>query len=153
MANIAISFWICSPIYLNKAFLVLNFKFSAQNGTFILQQFEGTDFKFDTHSYSSRNIQTKCVGPNNKITIIRRRYFIFINLQLLISNLSITFWNSYSNKILKSLKFRLFYKKVHSWFFDKLKFRFLDVSRANFQILIFPSISFIDMDKIETWRI
>ena len=32
---------------------------STQHETFIFKQFEGTDFKFDTHSYSSRNIQTR----------------------------------------------------------------------------------------------
>ena len=96
MANMAISFSICSPKNLNKAFLVLNCKFFTEHETFIFKQFEGTDFKFDTHLYSSHNIQTRCVGPNNKVTLFRWRYFIFINLKLLISNLSITFWNSYS---------------------------------------------------------
>ena len=47
MANIAISFSICSPKYLNKAFLVLNVKFFAQHETFTFKQVEGTDFKFD----------------------------------------------------------------------------------------------------------
>ena len=87
MANIAISFSICSLKYLNKAFLVLNFKFFMQHKIFIFKQFKGTDFKFDTHSYSSRNIQTGCVGPNEKVTLFRWRYFIFINLKLLILNL------------------------------------------------------------------
>ena len=64
MTNIAISFSICSPKYLNKAFLVLNCKFFTEHETFIFKQFEGTDFKFDTHLYSSRNIQTRCVDPN-----------------------------------------------------------------------------------------
>ena len=59
MANIAISFSIYSPKYLNKAFLVLNFELFTKHETFIFKQFEGTDFKFDTHSYSSRNIQTR----------------------------------------------------------------------------------------------
>ena len=98
MANIAISFLIsfCSPKYLNKAFLVLNVKFFYAVWTFIFKQFEGTDFKFDIHSYSSRNIQTRRVSPNDKVTLFCWRYFIFINLKLLISNPSITFWNSYS---------------------------------------------------------
>ena len=96
IANIAIYFSICSPKYLNKAFFVLNFKFFTQHETFIFKQFEGTDFKFDIHSYSSRNIQTKRVRPNDKVTLFRWKYFIFINLKLLISNPSITFWNSYS---------------------------------------------------------
>ena len=61
MANIAISFSICSPKYLNKAFLVLNFKFFTQHETFIFKLFEGTDLKFDTHSCSSRNIQTTSI--------------------------------------------------------------------------------------------
>ena len=87
MANIAMSFSVCSSKYLNKAFLVLNFKFFTQHETFICKQFEGTVFKFDTHSYSSRNIQTRCVGPNDKVTLFRWRYFIFINLKLLVSNL------------------------------------------------------------------
>ena len=96
MANIAISFSICSPKYLNKTFLVLNFKVFTQHETFIFKQFEGTDFKFNTHSYSNSNIQTRCVVSNGKLTLFCWRYFIFINLKLLISNLSITFWNSYS---------------------------------------------------------
>ena len=49
MANIATSFSIYSPKYLNKAFLVLIFKFFTKHETFIYKQFEGTDFKFDTH--------------------------------------------------------------------------------------------------------
>ena len=96
MANIVISFWIYSPKYLIKAFLVLNFKFFTQYKTFIFKWFEGTDFKFDTDSYSSHNTQTRCAAPNDKVTLFRWRYFVFINLKLLISNLSITFWNSYS---------------------------------------------------------
>ena len=91
MANIAISLSICSPKYLNKAILVLNFKFFRQHETFIFKQFEGTDFKFDTYSYSSRKIQTRCVGPNDQVTLFRWRYFIFINSKLLISNLSTAF--------------------------------------------------------------
>ena len=91
MANIATSFSIYSPKYLNKAFLVLIFKFFTKHETFIYKQFEGTDFKFDTHLYSSRKIQTSCVGHNEKVTLFRWRYFIFINLKLLIPNLSITF--------------------------------------------------------------
>ena len=54
MANIAISFSICSPKDPNKPFLVLNFKFFTQHKTFIFKQFEGTDFILDIHSYSSR---------------------------------------------------------------------------------------------------
>ena len=96
IANIAISFTICSPKYLIKAFLVLNFKFFIQHETFIFKQFEGADFKFDTHSYSSHNIQTRCVGSNDQVTLFCWRCFIFINLKLMISNLPITFWNSYS---------------------------------------------------------
>ena len=61
MANIAISFLICSAKYLNKALLFLNFKFFTQQETFIFKQFEGTNFKFRTHSYSSRSIQTRLV--------------------------------------------------------------------------------------------
>ena len=91
MANIAISFSASSQKYVNKAFLVLNVKFFTQHETFIFKQIEGTDFKFDTHSYSSRNIQTRCVSPNDKVTLFCWRYFIFINLKLLISNPSITF--------------------------------------------------------------
>ena len=34
-----------------------------------LKQFEGTDFKFDTHSYPSGNIQARCVDPNDKVTL------------------------------------------------------------------------------------
>ena len=62
-----------------------------QHETFIFKQLEGANFKFDTHSYSDPNIQTRCVGPNDKVTLFYWRYFIFINLRLLISNLSITF--------------------------------------------------------------
>ena len=91
MANIAIYFSTCSPKYLNKGFLVLSFKFFTQHETFIVKQFESTDFKFDTHSYLSCNIQTRRIGPNEKVTLFRRRYFIFIDLKLLISNLSIIF--------------------------------------------------------------
>ena len=50
--------------YLNNAFLVLSFEFFTQHEASICKQFEGTDFKFDTYSYSSRNIQTRCVCPN-----------------------------------------------------------------------------------------
>ena len=96
MANIAISFLIWSSKYLNEAFLVLDFKFFTQHETFIFKQFEGYDFKFDIHSFSSWNIQCRSVGPNDKVTLFCWRYFIFINLKLLISNPSITFWNSYS---------------------------------------------------------
>ena len=96
MANIAIFFSVCSPKYLNKAFLVLNFKFFTQHETFVFKQFEGTDFKFDVHSYSNRNIQTRYIRPNEKVTIFRWRYFFFINLKLLILNLSITLQNFYS---------------------------------------------------------
>ena len=88
IANIAISFSICS--------LSFSIKFFTQHKTFIFKQFEGTDFKFDTHSYSNRNIQSRCIGPNDKVTLFRWRHYIFINLKLLTSNLSITFWNSYS---------------------------------------------------------
>ena len=91
MANIAVSFSICSPKYLNKPLLVLNVQFFTQNETFIFKQFDRTDFKFDTHSYSSRNIQTRCAVPNDKVTLFRWRNFIFINLKLLILNLLITF--------------------------------------------------------------
>ena len=91
MANIAIYFSTCSPKYLNKPFLVLNFKFFIQHKTLIFKQFEGTDFKFGAHSYSSRNIQPSCVGPNDKVTLFRWKYIVFMNLKLLISNLSITF--------------------------------------------------------------
>ena len=96
MANIAIFFSVCSPKYLNKAFLVLNFKFFTQHETFVFKQFEGTDFKFDVHSYSNRNIQTRYIRPNEKVTIFRWRYIFFINLKLLILNLSITFRSFYS---------------------------------------------------------
>ena len=65
MANIAMSFSISFRKYLNKAFLVLNAEFFTQHETFIFKQVEGTDTKFDTHSYSSSNIQTRCVGPND----------------------------------------------------------------------------------------
>ena len=81
---------------LKGAFLVLGFKFFTQHETFIFKQFEGTYFIFNTHSYSGHNIQITCVGPNGKVTLFHWRYFIFINLKLLISNLSITFWSSYS---------------------------------------------------------
>ena len=111
MANIAISFSICSPRYLNKAFLVLNFKLLRQHETFISKKFKGTDFKFDIHSYSGRNIQFRCVGLNGKVTWFRWRYFIFINLKLMISNLSITFWNSYSVTPI----FSRFYLQVYIW--------------------------------------
>ena len=96
IANIAISMLICPPKFPNKAFLVLNFKFFTEHETFIFKQFEDTDFKFYTHSYPSCNIQTRCVGPNDKVTLFCWKYFIFINLKLLVSNLPITFWNSYS---------------------------------------------------------
>ena len=62
-----------------------------QYETFIFKQFEGSGFEFDIHSYSSRNIQTTCVGPNKKLALFDWIYFIFITLKLLISNLSITF--------------------------------------------------------------
>ena len=96
MTNIAISISMCSPKYLNKAFLVLNVKFFMQHETFIFKQFKVADFEFDTHSYSSRNNQTRCIGPNEKVTLFCWRYFIFIKLKLLMLNLSIIFWNSYS---------------------------------------------------------
>ena len=85
-----------SPKYLTKTFLVLKFKFSMQHETFILKQFEGSDFKFHSHSYLSRNIQTRCVTRNNKVTLLHWKYFIFTSLRLLITNLSITFLNSFS---------------------------------------------------------
>ena len=59
MANIAMPFSIYSSKFPNKAFLVLNFEFFMQHETFIFKQFEGTDFKYDTHSYSRCNIQTR----------------------------------------------------------------------------------------------
>ena len=89
-------FSICSAKYLNKAFLVLSLKFFMQDQKFIFKQFSGTDFKFHSHSYSSRNIQLRFAGPNDKVTSFCWRYFTFINLELMISNLSITFWNYYS---------------------------------------------------------
>ena len=91
MANIAISFLISSSKYLNKAFLVLKFKFFTQHETFIFKQFEGIDFKFDTYSYSSRDIQSFIIGLNDKVTLFYWIYFIFINLKLLISNMSTAF--------------------------------------------------------------
>ena len=75
----------------------------------IFKQFEGTNFKFDTHSYSIRNIQTRCVGPNDKVTLFCGRHFIFINLRLLLSNLSIAFWNS--DPVTPTLS--TFYHQVH----------------------------------------
>ena len=96
MANIAIFFSVCSPKYLNKAFLVLNFKFFTQHETFISKHFECTNFKLDTHAYSSGNIESSCICSNDKVTLFCWRYFIFINLKLLILDLSIIFWNFYS---------------------------------------------------------
>ena len=96
MVNIAISFWFVPQKDLNKAFLVLSVKFFTQHETFIFKQFKGTDFRFDTPSYSSRNIQVRGVGPHDKVILFHWRYFIFINLKISISNLSITFWNFYS---------------------------------------------------------
>ena len=85
MANIAISFSASSQKYVNKAFLVLNVKFFTQHETFIFKQFECTDFKFHIHSYSSRNIQTRSIAPNDKVTLFRWIYFTFMNLKLLTS--------------------------------------------------------------------
>ena len=115
MANIAIYFSICSRKYLNKAFSVLNFKFFTQDETFIFKRFEVTVFKFDTHSYSSCNIQTRCVGPNDKVTSFHRRYFIFTNLKLLISNLSITFWSSCSITPTLSTFYPQVYTMLNFW--------------------------------------
>ena len=91
MASISISFSICSPKYINKTILVLNFKFLKQYEIFILKEFEGTDFKFDIHPCLNHNIQTSWFGPNDKVTLFRWIYFLFINLKLLVSNLSIVF--------------------------------------------------------------
>ena len=57
-----------------------------QHETSIFKQFKGTDFKFETQQYSSRTIQTRCIGPNEMVTLFRWRCFIFINLKLLILN-------------------------------------------------------------------
>ena len=133
MANIAISFSICSPKYLNKAFLVLNFKFFTQHETFTFKRFEGIDFKFDTHSYSSHNIQTKCVGPNDKVTLFRWRYFIFINLKLLISNFDIECVNNI-------LKFLLKWNFEILWNFDSFTRKYIHGYWIN-QNLIFFEVS------------
>ena len=132
IANIAISFSILSPKYLNKAFLVLHFKFFTQHETFIFKQFEGTDFTFDTHSYSNRNIQTRYVGPNDKVTLFRWRYFIFIfiNFKFKVADIESV------NNILKFLLSNIYFKYVLSpglyfvkfwdddfWAYKKLQFQ------------------------------
>ena len=117
-------------------------------------------FKFDTHSYSSRNVKTRCVGPNDKITLFPWRYFIFINLKLLISNLSITFWNFYSLVILKFLEISTLSQEsifmVLGWIEIRFFRRFAEQRQwlfKNVRRLSFPSITFVDIDKIETWKI
>ena len=91
-----------------------------QNETFIFKQFEGTDFKFDTQSYSSRNIQIRCVGPNDKVALFRWRCFIFINLKLLISNL---FSNIYFKYVLSPGLYFVRFWDADFWAYKKLQFQ------------------------------
>ena len=135
-----------------------------QHEIFISKQSEGTDFKFDTHSYSSHNIQTRCIGSNDKITLFRWRYFIFINLKLLISNFAIECVNN-NLKFLLKWNFEILWnfdsftrKYIHGYWIIKIWFfrRFPEQRQRlfkNVQRLSFPSITLVDIDKIETWKI
>ena len=93
------------PKHLNKAFLVLNFKFFTQHETFIFKEFEGTVLNLTLIHIQATTFKTRCVG---KVTLSHK--FKVTDIESV-------------NNILKLLRSNTYFKYVLSPSISSVRFR------------------------------